>query len=226
MEFVEKGAVGEASTQKDLLLRRNPDKTSPVELMATTHGQPLALSMAEKPVARQAFTSFASGFSVLEDASPASHQYQKNYDQLLELNTLADQQLAKDDSKILKKLFKADQLAKPTSHRRKERGENTSAVIKDQYDYLLTANKALTQWIKATESRFNDLERKRDKKISLLDRLEQRRRSCPPASVLPERSWTTWPRLEERKETIPSPSNCSWRTGNGYRNVMKSVHGY
>jgi hypothetical protein len=171
MEFVEKGAVGEASRQKDVLLRKNPDKTSPLELMATTHGQPLALSVAETPVARQAFQSFASGFSVLEDASPASHQYQKNYDQLLELNTLVDQQLAKDDSKVLKKLFKADQLAKPTQPV-KEEDEAKPGVIKDQYDHLLTASKALTRWIKATESRFNDLERKRERKISLLDRLE------------------------------------------------------
>ncbi|NMT64984.1 hypothetical protein [Marinobacter orientalis] len=170
MELLEKSAVKRASVQEDTLLRKNPDNTSAIEIMAQTHGQPLAPLGGNTPVMKQSFTPFVSGFTVMEDASPAAAQYQKNHAKLLELNTLADQQLDKGDARNLNKLFKPEQLVDPGKLNTSQ-GDNNK-VIKDQYDALLDAGKALTRWIRGTESRFNDLERKREAKISQLNRLE------------------------------------------------------
>ncbi|MDL0433536.1 hypothetical protein QPM17_20535 [Marinobacter sp. TBZ242] len=170
MELLEKSAVKRASVQGDTLLRRNPDNTSAIEIMAQTHGQALAPLDGNTPVMKQSFTPFVSGFTVMEDASPAAAQYQKNHAKLLELNTLADQQLDKGDSKSLNKLFKPEQLVDPGKLNTEK--DDTNTIIKDQYDALLDAGKALTRWIKGTESRFNRLERKREAKISQLNRLE------------------------------------------------------
>lgn len=170
MELLEKSAVKQATAQKDRLLRKNPDNTSTFEIMAQTHGQPLAPLAAAMPVMKQAFPSSVSGFTVMEDASPAAAQYQKNHAKLLQLSTLANQQLEKGDASSIYKLFKADQLPDPGSL--KPDKKDYSEIITDQYDALLTAGKALTGWIKGTESRFNKLERRREAKISQLTHLE------------------------------------------------------
>lgn len=170
MQLLETQALNLAAAQKDTLLWKNPGNTSTAEFMAAVHGQPLQLSLADDPVRKQPFTPFVSGFTVMEDASPAAAQYQKNHTRLLELTSMADQLLAKDDSKPLGKLFNRDKLIDPGKLTGGQ-GE-TGKIIKDQYDALLDAGRVLTRWIKGTESRFNTLERKRETKINQLNRLE------------------------------------------------------
>ncbi|MBK1888292.1 MULTISPECIES: hypothetical protein [Marinobacter] len=170
MELLERSAVKQATAQKDRLLRKNPDNTSTFEIMAQTHGQPLAPLAGAIPVVKQAFPSSVSGFTVMEDASPATAQYQKNHAKLLELSTLAHQQLAKGDANSIYKLLKADKLIDPGKLDLNK--DDVKDIIKDQYDALLDAGKALTGWIKGTESRFNNLERRREAKISQLTRME------------------------------------------------------
>lgn len=220
MEMLENRAVNLASTQKDALLRKNPDNTSTTEIMAAVHGKPLHLAVADTPVMKQSFTPFVSGFTVMEDASPAAAQYQKNHTKLLELSSMAEQQLSKDDSKPLAKLFRKEKLPDPGSLTGDQ--SESGKIIKDQYDALLDAGKVLTQWIKGTESRFNNLERKREAKINQLNRLEAEAKKLSAsirvarekldslAQVLDERSgdytlaqqllMEDWQRVHERNE--------------------------
>ncbi len=170
LELLEQSAVKRASVQTDPLLRKNPDETPAIEIMAQTHGRALSPLGVNMPIIKQPLTASVSGFTVMEDASPAVAQYQKNHAKLLELNTLAADQLDKGDANNLKKLFKPDQLVDPGKLNVSDK--DTDKVIKDQYDALLDAGKALTRWIKGTESRFNLLERSREAKINQLKRLE------------------------------------------------------